>query len=72
MSYIKTGHEENKISAESLNKWDDEMSWEIGQLNGTWKVFGRLGILGAGQRRGVHVNVPKIGSRAGLFCFGGI
>jgi predicted metal-binding membrane protein len=28
--------------------------------------------LGAGQRRGTHVSVPKIGSRAGLFCFGGI
>jgi hypothetical protein len=24
------------------------------------------------QRRGVHVNPPKIGSRAGELCFGGI
>jgi hypothetical protein len=24
------------------------------------------------QRRGVHVNTPKIGSRVGEFCFGGI
>jgi hypothetical protein len=24
------------------------------------------------QRRGAHVNVPKIGSRAGEICFGGI
>jgi hypothetical protein len=44
----------------------------VGQLKGTWKDFGRLGILGPGQRRGVHVKVPKIGSRAGLCCFGGI
>jgi hypothetical protein len=28
--------------------------------------------LKAVQRRGVHVNIPKIGSRAGEFCFGGI
>jgi hypothetical protein len=24
------------------------------------------------QRRGVHVNIPKIGSRVGVCCFGGI
>jgi hypothetical protein len=24
------------------------------------------------QRRGVHVNTPKRGSRDGVFCFGGI
>jgi hypothetical protein len=28
--------------------------------------------LGAGQRRGTHVSTPEIGSRVGLFCFGGI
>jgi hypothetical protein len=28
--------------------------------------------LGVGQRRGTHVSVPKIGSRDGLLCFGGI
>jgi hypothetical protein len=37
-----------------------------------WKDFGKLGFLGAGQRRGAHVNVPEIGSRDGLLCFGGI
>jgi hypothetical protein len=31
-----------------------------------------LGFFEAGQRRGAHVSVPKIGSRAALFCFGGI
>jgi hypothetical protein len=28
--------------------------------------------LGVGQRRGAHVNVPKIGSRGEVLCFGGI
>jgi hypothetical protein len=41
-------------------------------LNGIWKVFEKFGIFGAGQRRGTHVSVPKIGSRAALLCFGGI
>jgi hypothetical protein len=27
--------------------------------------------LRAGQRRGTHVSVPKIGSRVGVLCFGG-
>jgi hypothetical protein len=31
-----------------------------------------LGFFEAGQRRGAHVNVPKIGSRDGHLCFGGI
>jgi hypothetical protein len=31
-----------------------------------------LGFFEAGQRRGAHVSVPEIGSRAALFCFGGI
>jgi hypothetical protein len=44
----------------------------MGQLEVDWKVFWGLGILGAGQRRGVHVNIPEIGSRVGVFCFGGI
>jgi hypothetical protein len=52
-----------------MGRRDGLGNWSI---EGNWKVFGRLGILGAGQRRGVDVNVPKIGSRAGLFCFGGI
>jgi hypothetical protein len=29
-------------------------------------------ILGEVQRRGADVNTPKIGSRVGEFCFGGI
>jgi hypothetical protein len=31
-----------------------------------------LGFFGVGQRRGVHVSTPEIGSRGELFCFGGI
>jgi hypothetical protein len=31
-----------------------------------------LGFFGVRQRRGTHVSVPKIGSRVGVFCFGGI
>jgi hypothetical protein len=27
--------------------------------------------LGQVQRRGTHVNVPEIGSRVGVYCFGG-
>jgi hypothetical protein len=27
---------------------------------------------GVVQRRGVHVNIPEIGSRVGVFMFGGI
>jgi hypothetical protein len=34
--------------------------------------LGDLGFFEAGQRRGTHVSVPKIGSRAALLCFGGI
>jgi hypothetical protein len=41
-------------------------------MDETWKVFEDLEFLGTGQRRGTHVSVPKIGSRDGLFCFGGI
>jgi hypothetical protein len=41
-------------------------------LNEGWKVFGNFGILGEFQRRGVHVSTPKIGSRDGIKCFGGI
>jgi hypothetical protein len=44
----------------------------LGPLEVGWKVFGRLGILRPGQRRGVHVNVPEIGSRDGVYCIGGI
>jgi hypothetical protein len=41
-------------------------------MNGIWELFGDLGIFGAGQRRGADVSVPKIGSRDGVLCFGGI
>jgi hypothetical protein len=43
-----------------------------GQLREFGKVFGELGFGGEVQRRGVHVNTPKIGSRVGQMCFGGI
>jgi hypothetical protein len=36
------------------------------------KFFGNWNFLRVGQRRGAHVSVPKIGSRVGLLCFGGI
>jgi hypothetical protein len=44
----------------------------MGQLEVDRKVLGILGILGAGQRRGAHVSVLKIGSRVEHLCFGGI
>jgi hypothetical protein len=31
-----------------------------------------LSFFGVRQRRGAHVSVPKIGSRDGVLCFGGI
>jgi hypothetical protein len=41
-------------------------------MDKNWK-FLEFGIFGIRiQRRGVHVSIPKIGSRAGLYCFGGI
>jgi hypothetical protein len=44
----------------------------IGPIEGVWKVFWGLGFFGAGQRRGAHVSTPEIGSRDGVFSFGGI
>jgi hypothetical protein len=41
-------------------------------MNGTWEEFWELEFFEVGQRRGADVNTPKIGSRVGLFCFGGI
>jgi hypothetical protein len=41
-------------------------------LNGIGKDFWEFGILRPGQRRGVHVNTPEIGSRGDVFVFGGI
>jgi hypothetical protein len=72
MSYNKRVTVENKIRAWSLNNWDDEKGLKIGGLAGVWKVFEDLEVLGEFQRRGVHVSIPKIGSRDGLKCFGGI
>jgi hypothetical protein len=46
--------------------------WILGQTEGTWKLFGKLVFWGNRQRRGTHVSVPKIGSRDGVLCFGGI
>jgi hypothetical protein len=72
MSYIKTGDIENKISPRSLNKWDGENWLKFRGLNGDWKSFWEIGIWGRVQRRGARVNTPKIGSRDGGNCFGGI
>jgi hypothetical protein len=44
---------------------------KLGQLEEIWKKFWEIGFLRVGQRRGTHVNVPKIGSRDGLLCLGG-
>jgi hypothetical protein len=41
-------------------------------MNKNWNILG-IGIFGGQvQRRGTHVNIPKIGSRDGVFSFGGI
>jgi hypothetical protein len=41
-------------------------------MAGIRKIFG-VGVFGGlVQRRGVDVNVPEIGSRGGIYCFGGI
>jgi hypothetical protein len=41
-------------------------------LDKFWKEFGFGNFWDLVQRRGVHVNTPKIGSRVGVLCFGGI
>jgi hypothetical protein len=51
---------------------DYENELKLWSIEENWKIFKRLGFFGAGQRRGTHVSVPKIGSRVGKFCFGGI
>jgi hypothetical protein len=51
---------------------DGEKVLIIGPIEGVWKVFGDLGFFEAGQRRGAHVRIPKIGSRDEVFCDGGI
>jgi hypothetical protein len=44
----------------------------VGQLYGIWKILGCWFFWGNVRRRGAHVNIPKIGSRVGQLCFGGI
>jgi hypothetical protein len=41
-------------------------------MEGIRKVFENWNFWRVGQRRGAHVRIPEIGSRVGLFCFGGI
>jgi hypothetical protein len=41
-------------------------------LKGGWIGIWVFGFLEEFQRRGVHVNIPKRGSRVGVLCFGGI
>jgi hypothetical protein len=43
---------------------DDEIGLKFRGLDGDWKDFLGIGFLAELQRRGVHVNIPKIGSRA--------
>jgi hypothetical protein len=51
ISYVKTGDIENKISPQSLNKWDDEKGLKLRGLDEIGKVFGKLGF-GAEFREG--------------------
>jgi hypothetical protein len=51
---------------------DDEKRLKIGVLAGVWEFFWEFGFWGKLQRRGAHVSTPKIGSRDGGNCFGGI
>jgi hypothetical protein len=44
----------------------------LGQLDRIEKIFGEFEVLEELQRRGVHVSIPKIGSRGEESCFGGI
>jgi hypothetical protein len=52
MSYIETDDRENKISAESLNKWDGEMGWELRDLDKGWKDFWGFAVLGESSEKG--------------------
>jgi hypothetical protein len=51
---------------------DDEMGWELGELDGVWELLGIWKFGGTVQRRGVRVSLPKIGSRGDVLFFGGI
>jgi hypothetical protein len=56
----------------SLNNGTMRIGWICGQLAGIELEFW-VGIFGRRvQRRGGRVNIPEIGSRVGLFVFGGI
>jgi hypothetical protein len=46
--------------------------WICGQLRDFGKFLRNWCFFGVRQRRGTHVSVPKIGSRGGVLCFGGI
>jgi hypothetical protein len=45
---------------------------ELGQLEEFWELLSDWIFWGKIQRRGTHVNSPKIGSRGEEKCFGGI
>jgi hypothetical protein len=72
MSYIKTGDIENKISSRSLNNGTVREGWNDGRLKVIRKDLRGLEFWDLVQRRGVDVNTPKIGSRDGEKCSGGI
>jgi hypothetical protein len=63
---------ENKISPSVPLLRDDEIGLKRWSIRLDWKDFERFGIWGKVRTRGTHVNVPKIGSRVGVLCFGGI
>jgi hypothetical protein len=50
---------------------DDEKGLILRGLNENWVGFWDFVFWGNGRRRGVHVNVPEIGSRVGYLCFWG-
>jgi hypothetical protein len=61
-----------RISPPSLNNWDHEKLGELGTFGRNWiGVFAGF-LERAVQRRGVRVSTLKIGSRDGVYCFGGI
>jgi hypothetical protein len=47
---------------------DGEKWLNCGQMEVIWKVFEEFEDLGQVQRRGAHVNTPKIGSRGAEKC----
>jgi hypothetical protein len=50
-----------------MSKWGN-----FGQMVGNGRGFLAGFFEGKVRRRGTHVNIPKIGSRVGVFVFGGI